>query len=55
MCVWKRVRGFHGSATPDVSHDTILLGGSAHVEVVTIEPGDFGFATSHCLPWTRIG
>ena len=55
VCTWKRVRGFHGSSVPAVSHDTILAGGSDHVEVVTIEPGDFGFTTLHCLPWTRVG
>jgi hypothetical protein len=49
------VSGFHGSAIPDVYHDTILEGGSDHAEVVTIEPGDFGFSTTGCLPWTKVG
>jgi hypothetical protein len=55
ICRWKRVSGFHGSAIPDVYHDTILEGGSDHAEVVTIEPGDFGFSTTGCLPWTKVG
>lgn len=47
-CYWARLSGFGGGTSEMISND--ITGGPA---VVDIGPGDKGFTSEHCSPWTQ--
>jgi hypothetical protein len=48
-CYWERLSGFSGTFG-----DVIANGFSSSPQIVTIAPGDVGFASSRCGTWTKI-
>jgi len=49
-CYWERLGGFSGAFG-----DLIANGFSNSPQIVTIAPGDVGFASTRCGTWTKIG
>jgi hypothetical protein len=48
-CYWERLSGFGGT------FGDIITNGLGSSQIVTIAPGDAGFASSGCGTWTKIG